>query len=77
LRERQRAGRVTDQSSNSGYDWSSMGTALAEAADRTPPAERKPPQELPRPASDRGVRRIVCVICGRVGRFIAAFTRRE
>ena len=77
LRERQRAGRVTDQSSNSGYDRSSMGAPLAEAADSTPPAERKPPQDLPRPAWDRGVRRIVCVICGRVGRFIAAFARRE
>jgi hypothetical protein len=77
LRERQRAGRVTDQSSHSGYDRSSMGAPLAEAADSAGPAERKPPQEPQQPAWVRGFRRIVCVICGRVGRFIAAFTRRE
>jgi hypothetical protein len=41
-----------------------------------PPAEKNA-QASPKLAWGERFRRIVCIICGRVGRFITAFTRRE
>jgi hypothetical protein len=41
------------------------------------PAAEKNAQDSPKPAWGERFRRIVCIICGRVGRFITAFTRRE
>ena len=76
-RERQCGGRVTDPSSNCGCDWSSMSAPPTETGNiHTPPAERIAPNPT-KPAWGGRFRWIVCAICGRVGRFIAAFTRRE
>jgi hypothetical protein len=41
-----------------------------------PPAVEKP-HEPPKPSGRERFGRVVCIICGRVGRFVAARIRRE
>ena len=74
-RERQRGHDVTDHTSTSDRTCSSMSGPLAETR-KILPAEKNA-QDPPKPAWGDRFRRIVCIICGRVGRFITAFTRRE
>jgi hypothetical protein len=74
-RERQHIVDVTDHTSATRGACGSMSGPLAEAR-KIPPAEKNA-QDLPKPAWGERFRRIVCIICGRVGRFITAFTRRE
>jgi len=74
-RERQRGQSVTDHSSATGDDCGTMRAPLVERP-KIPPAEKNA-QDSPKLAWGECFRRIVCIICGRVGRFITAFTRRE
>lgn len=74
-RERQRAGVVTDHSSAAGGACGSMPEPLAEA--RKIPRAEKNAQDPRKTAWGGRFLGIVCIICGRVGRFITAFTRRE
>lgn len=66
---------VTDQSSRTGCDFGSISRPLAELQAETPAAEA-PDDPLKLTWRERFVR-IVCIICGRVGRFIDVFFRRE
>ena len=74
-RERQRRQSVTDHSSPTGDACGTMRAPLVETQN-IPPAEKNA-QDSPKPAWGERFRKIVCIICGRVGRFIIAFTRRE
>jgi hypothetical protein len=53
-----------------------MAGPLAETEEIRPAAEKNAPHP-PKPVWSGRFRGIVCEICGRVGRFITAFTRRE
>lgn len=74
-RERFRESRVTDQSSMIECGWGSMSEPLAETKPESPPAEE--PHDAPKPTWSERFGRIICIICGRVGKFITAFIRRE
>lgn len=74
-RERQRGLVVTDHTSALGGGCGSMSGPVAETR-KIPPGEKNA-QNSPKPAWGECFWRIVCIICGRVGRFISAFTRRE
>jgi hypothetical protein len=69
----QRALRVTDQPSQIDGDMSSMSEPLAETG-KVPSIGQKA-QNRPKHAWGGRFAQLVCMICGRVGRFIAAFTR--
>jgi hypothetical protein len=75
-RERRRAPAVTDHTSPIVGVSASMAGLLAET-EKIPPAVEKGARHPPKPAWGERFRGIVCEICGRVGRFITAFTRRE
>jgi hypothetical protein len=67
--------RVTDQSSSIDCSSGSICGPLVEAAPKTPPAEKLHGQ--PKTTWRERFSRIICIICGRIGRFIAARIRRE
>ena len=75
FRKRQCELRVTDQSSMIDCGGSSMSGLLAETG-RVPTAGERA-QDRPKQAWNGRFANLVCVICGRVGRFIKAFNRRE
>lgn len=67
--------RVTDQSSIIDCGSGSISGPLVKPALKTPPVEELHDQPK---AKWRGrFNRIVCIICGRMGRFVAALIRRE
>jgi hypothetical protein len=74
LRRRARESGVIDQSSISECGSGSICGPLVNA-DEPPAAEI--PHEPPKPSWRERFGRVVCIICGRVGRFIAARIRRE
>jgi len=75
-RERQRVQGVTDHTSTGVGACHNMAGPLTETG-KIPSAAEKNAQYPPKPAWGERFRGIVCNICGRVGRFIIAFTRRE
>ena len=74
-RKQLREVRVTDQSSVSDGGWGSICGPLVKAVPETPPAEEL--HDQPSATWRERFSRIVCIICGRVGRFVAALIRRE
>jgi hypothetical protein len=66
---------VTDQSSMIDCDSGSICGPLVKMEPESPPAEEL--HDQPKPAWRERLGRIVCIICGRVGRFVAALIRRE
>jgi hypothetical protein len=73
-RKRVRQSCVIDQSSIIECGSGSIGGPLAER--KEPPTVEKP-YEPPKPSWRERFGRVVCIICGRVGRFVAARIRRE
>lgn len=67
--------RVTDQSSTIECGWVSISEPLAKNEPESPPEEE--PHDPPKPTWRERFSRIVCSICGRVGKFIDAFVHRE
>lgn len=74
-RERQRLRRVTDQSSIIECGSGSIGGPLVKTASESPTVEEQ--HEPSKSTWRERLGRVVCIICGRVGRFIGAFVRRE
>jgi hypothetical protein len=74
-RKRLRESRVTDQSSTIECGWGSISEPLAETKSESPPAEGL--HDPSKPTWSERLGRIICIICGRVGKFITAFIRRE
>ena len=74
-RKRLLESRVTDQSSTIECGWGSISGPLAKSEPESPPAEE--PHDLPKPTWRERFGRIICIICGRVGKFVAAFVHRE
>jgi hypothetical protein len=72
-RRRVRDSRVIDQSSLIAYGSGSIGAPLVES---DPPAAEEP-HDLPKASWRERFMGVVCNICGRVGRFVAALIRRE
>jgi len=66
---------VTDQSSIIDCGSSSISGPLVKAASETPPAEKV--HDQPKATWRKRLTRIICLICGRMGKFIAARIRRE
>lgn len=67
--------RVTDQSSIIDCGSGSICEPLVNEASETPPVETV--HDQPKAAWRERLTRIICIICGRVGKFIAARIRRE
>lgn len=67
--------RVIDQSSIIGCGSGSICVPLVKAAPETPPAGKLHGQ--PKTTWRERFSRTICIICGRMGRFIAARIRRE
>ena len=63
--------RVLDQSSTIECGWGSISEPLAKNETESPPREE--PHDLPKATWRERFGRIVCIICGRVGKFVAAF----
>ena len=74
-RKRLRESRVTDQSSIIECGWGSISEPLVKTEPESPAAEE--PHDTPKSRWRERFGRIVCIICGRVGKFVAAFVRRE
>lgn len=74
-RKQLRESRVLDQSSTIECGWGSISEPLAETEPKSPPVEEL--HDPPRPTWSNRFGRIVCIICGRVGKFITAFIHRE
>lgn len=74
-RKRLRESRVTDQSSTIECGWGSISEPLAETKSESPSAEGL--HDPSKPTWSERLGRIICIICGRVGKFITAFIRRE
>ena len=74
-RKRLRESRVTDQSSTIECGWGSISEPLVKNEPESPREEE--PHDRPKPTWRDYFSRIVCSICGRVGKFVAAFVRRE
>ena len=66
---------MTDQSSNPECSWGSISEPLVKNEPESPPAEE--PHEPPKTTWREHFSRIVCIICGRIGKFVAAFVHRE
>ena len=67
--------RVTDQSSIIDCGSGSICGPLVKVVPETPPAEKL--HDQPKTIWRKRFSRIICIICGRVGRFVAALIRRE
>jgi hypothetical protein len=67
--------RVIDPSSIIDCGSGSISGPLVNAVSETPPAEK--PHDQPRATWRERFSRIICIICGRMGKFIAARIRRE
>jgi len=67
--------RVTDQSSIIDCGSGSICEPLVKVIPETPPAEKL--HDQPKAIWRERFSRIICIICGRVGRFVAALIRRE
>jgi hypothetical protein len=74
-RKARRESRVTDQSSIIDCAWGSMAGPLVKT-EQQPPAEERL-DDHPKPQWRERFGRIVCIICGRVGKFVRARIRRE
>jgi hypothetical protein len=74
-RRRRRASRVTDQSSTIECGWGSICEPLVQTEPDPPPAEE--PDDLPKSTWRERLGRIVCALCGRIGKLVVAFIRRE
>jgi hypothetical protein len=74
-RKQLRAIRVTDQSSIIDCGSGSICGPLVKVVSETPPAEKL--HDQPKAIWRERFSRIICIICGRVGRFVAALIRRE
>lgn len=74
-RNRRCESRVTDQSSPLECGWGSITEPLANIEAESPPV--KETQDAPKISWRERFSRIVCNLCGRWGRFITAFVRRE
>lgn len=74
-RRRVRESRVIDQSSIIECGSGSIAEPLVETASETPAAEEA--HDRPKPSWRERLSRVVCILCGRVGRFVAALIRRE
>lgn len=73
-RKRARQSCVIDQSSIIECGSGSIGGPLVDA-DKSPAVEK--PHESPKASWRERFGRVVCIVCGRVGRFVAARIRRE
>ncbi len=74
-RKQLREARVLDQSSIIECGWGSIGEPLAKKEKESPREEEA--HDPPKPTWRERFGRIVCIICGRVGKFVAAFVHRE
>jgi hypothetical protein len=74
-RERVREARVIDQSSIIECGSGSIGGPLVETEPEPPTVEK--PDDPPKPSWPARLRGVFCIICGRMGRFVAARIRRE
>jgi hypothetical protein len=80
-RERKREGegelesRVIDQSSVIECGLGTIGEPLVKSEPEPPTGEK--PDEPPKPSWPERLRGVFCIICGRMGRFVAARNRRE
>jgi hypothetical protein len=74
-RKQLREVRVTDQSSMIDCGSGSICEPLVKAVPETPPAEKL--HDQPKATWRERFSRIICIICGRGGRFVAARIRRE
>ena len=74
-RRRVRESRVIDQSSIIECGSGSIGAPLVKTEPESPAAEEL--HDPPKPLWRERFSRVVCIICGRVGRFVAALIRRE
>jgi hypothetical protein len=74
-RERVREGRVIDQSSIIECGSGSIGGPLVETEPESPTVEK--PDDPPKPSWPERFSGVFCIICGRMGRFVAARIRRE
>jgi hypothetical protein len=74
-RKQLRAIRVTDQSSVIDCGSGSICGPLVKVVPETPGAEKL--HDQPKAIWRERFSRIICIICGRVGRFVAALIRRE
>jgi len=74
-RRRVRQASVIDQSSIIAFGSGNIGEPLEKAATESPTVEE--PHDLPKRSWRERFGRVVCIICGRMGRFVAARIRRE
>ncbi len=74
-RKQLHASRVTDQSSIIDCGSGSICGPLVKVVPETPPAEKL--HDQPKAIWRERFNRIICIICGRVGKLVAALIRRE
>ena len=74
-RRQLRESRVTDQSSMIDGGWGSIGAPLVKTQQDQPAAEERHVQ--PKAPWRERFNQLVCIICGRIGKLVAALIRRE
>ena len=74
-RQQLRKSRVTDQSSRIDHSCGSIVAPLVQTEQETPSAEERHVQ--PKAPWRERFNQLICNICGRIGRFVAALIRRE
>jgi hypothetical protein len=74
-RRRRRVSRVTDQSSTIECGWGRIFEPGVKTKPQSLPVEE--PHAPSKPTWRERLGRIVCILCGRIGRLVVAFVRRE